>query len=290
MNDCFKSKKLRKVSWQPLLKRDFVIKNVLIVFLFFTNILCAQITDTLYVSYMPHAPFSFNDGGTVKGLEIDIINEYVAWVKTNKKQNFVVVYKEVKEFDPVGEIKKSNSKTIGLCTATINQERQKEVDFTTPYLQNVSFCVTNGNAPDAKTRNPNEVTKALGSMTALTINNSSLSKYVGEIKKSFLPQLPVNMVNSQTQILDQISKNVLSFGYVDAVEFWFYLKSNPGKFLKIQKPLNQSKEQFGFLLPKGSSHKALFDAFFAEYKASPKYKQLLEKYLGSYMMQTMALK
>jgi ABC-type amino acid transport substrate-binding protein len=239
---------------------------------------------------MPHAPFAFNDAGTVKGLEIELINEYTEWVKTNKKQNLTIVYREVKDFDPVGEMKKSNSKTIGLCTATINQERQKEVDFTTAYLQNVSFCITNGNAPDAKVKSANEVTKALGSMTALTIDKSSLSKYVTEIKKTFLPELPVKLLNTQTQILDNISKNVLSFGYVDAVEFWFYLKSNPGKFLKIQKPLNQSKEQFGFLLPKGSPHKASFDQFFTEYKASPKYKQMLEKYLGSYMMQTMALK
>lgn len=261
-----------------------------IILLFGMGVLTAQVTDTLYVSYMPHSPFSYNEGGVVKGLEVDIITEYIAWLKTNKKQTLVPIFKEVKEFDPVGEMKKSNPKTIGLCTATINQERMKDVDFTAPYLQNVSFCVTNGNAPDAKAKNSNEVIKTLGSMKAITIVNSSLSKYIGEIKKSFLPQLPVTEVTSQTQILDNISKNVLSFGYVDAVEFWYYLKSNPGKFLKIQKPLNQSKEQFGFLLPKGSTHKSTFDAFFAEYKASPKYKQLLEKYLGGYMMQTMALK
>lgn len=258
---------------------------------FLTLFLKAQvIPDTLYVSYMPHSPFAFNDGGTLKGLEIDIINEYMTWLKTNRKLNIIAVFKEVKEFDPVGEMKKSNSKTIGLCTATINQERLKDVDFTTPYLQNVSFCITNGNAPDAKTKTPNEVTKTFGSMTALTVANSSLSKYVNELKKTYLPNLPVTLIGSQSQILDNISKNVLSFGYVDAVEFWYYLKTNPGKFLKIQKPLNQSKEQLGFLLTKDSKHKASFDMFFTEYKLSPKYKQILEKYLGGYMMQTMALK
>lgn len=281
---------IQRVVFLPYLHLKHLKRTILIFFLFFTTLTQGQTADTLYISYMPHSPFAFSDAGTLKGLEIDMINEYIAWLKSTKKKTLIPIYKEVKEFDPVGEMKKSNLKTIGLCTATINQDRLKEVDFTTPYLQNVSFCVTNGNAPDAKTRSADEVTKAMGSMTALTISNSSLSKHVNELKKSFLPQLPITLVTNQTQILDNIAKNVLSFGYVDAVEFWFYLKSNPGKFLKIQKTLNQSKEQFGFLLQKGSAHKASFDEFFKEYKVSPKYKQLLEKYLGSYMMQTMALK
>jgi len=62
------------------------------------------------------------------------------------------------------------------------------------------------------------------------------------------------------------------------------------KFLKIQKNLDQTKETFSFILPKGSEHKKLFDEFFVTFKASPKYHVILEKYLGGFMSQNMAVK
>ncbi len=60
----------------------------------------------------------------------------------------------------------------------------------------------------------------------------------------------------------------------------------------MQKALNQSKEELGFILPKGSQHKALFNEFFngaAGFKKSKAYKAILEKYLGAYMTQTMSV-
>src|SRR5690606_38646139 len=127
-----------------------------------------------------------------------------------------------------------------------------EIDFSTPYLKNVAFCITNGHAPDVKSKNADEIMRSLGSMNALTMPNTTLNKYVNEIKKSYINDLKIVYHNDEVQILDEISRNVLSFGYVDAIGFWFYVKNNPQKFLKMQKILSQSKEEMGFILPKGS--------------------------------------
>ncbi|MGZ4100288.1 MAG: hypothetical protein ACXVNM_15480, partial [Bacteroidia bacterium] len=166
------------------------------------------------------------------------------------------------------------------------------VDFTAPYIKNVAFCITNGNAPDIKTKTAGELMKNLGSMTALTIANSSMSKHISELKKLYIPDLKISLQPSQAKILDEIAKNVLNFGYVDALEFWYYLKSNPQKFLKMQKVLNVSKEELGFMMPKGSPHKVLFNEFFASangFKNNRGYRAILEKYVGSYMTQNLAI-
>ena len=185
--------------------------------------------------------------------------------------------------------KKANKNTIGLGSITISQERAAEVDFSAAYLKNVAFCVTNGHAPDVKSKTSDEILRSLGSMNALTINNTSLNKYILELKKNYIQDLKITYKTDEIKILDEIAKNVLSFGYVDAVGFWFYLKNNPGKFLKMQKILNQSKEELGFIMPKGSQHKALFNEFFVNFKVSPTYRGILEKYLGAYMTQNMAI-
>ncbi|MDX2172320.1 MAG: transporter substrate-binding domain-containing protein [Bacteroidota bacterium] len=267
-------------------------KKLFTIFLFFT--VCGkfktQTIDTITINYFVHAPFCLNENEPLKGFEIDFINEYVLWLKTTKKQNVAIKYKSFTDQNVFyTATKSSNKNTIGLGSFVISSDKLKEIDFTMGYLKNVAFCITNGNAPDVKTKTPEEITKALGSMTALTLTNTTASKYILEIKKTYIKDLKINYQSNETSVLDEISKNVLNFGYVNALEFWYYLKANPSKFLKMQKILNQSKEEFGFILPKGSSHKTLFNEFFTTFKASRNYRAILEKYMGSYMTQNMAV-
>lgn len=249
-----------------------------------------QTPDTLFINYNIQAPFSILKDNTPSGIEIDIINEYILWLKMNKKMDVAVKYNSFSDHDFFyTATKKGTKNTIGLGAITITPERAKEVDFPVPYIKNVAFCITNGNAPDIKVKTKPELVKNLGSMTALTIANTSLSRHIADLKKLFIPDLKVNMLTNQTKILDEIAKNVLNFGYVDALEFWFYLKSNPQKFLKMQKVLNQAKDELAFVMPKGSPHKALFNEFFAAFKNNRNYRAILEKYIGSYMTQNMAI-
>lgn len=231
------------------------------------------------------------DSGGVKGLEIDIINEYALWLKTTKKLDFTIDYVEITEYSAlINEVKKSKQKAIGIGGCISGFEKQTEFDYTTPHLKNLSFCITNGNAPDIKTKNQADIYRVLANMTAITINNSNLLNCTNDIKKLYVKDLKITFATTQTEILNTIAKNILIFGYVDAVEFWFYLKTNPNKFLKIQKSLDQTKENFSFLLAKNSEHKALFNEFFTSFRTGPKYRIILEKHLGGFMSQNMIIK
>lgn len=234
-------------------------------------------------------PFAYVTDGEVKGIEVDIVNEYVSWLKNKKKIEVALKQVGYADFNSFYIATKKSQNSLGLGSVTISQERAMEVDFSSAYLKNVAFCVTNGHAPDVKSKNSDEILRSLGSMNALTINNTSLNKYIIELKKQHIQDLKISYKTDEVKILDEISKNVLCFGYVDAVGFWFYLKNNPGKFLKMQKILNQSKEELGFVMPKGSQHKALFNEFFSAFKVTPTYRSILEKYLGAYMTQNMAI-
>ena len=261
---------------------------IIIFFLSFTSF--AQSVDTLRINYLTQTPFAYTESSVAKGIEIDIINEYILWLKSKKKLNIYMKHVAFDDFDAFyASVKKGDKNTIGLGSVTISQDRALEIDFSAPYLKNVAFCVTNGHAPDVKSKSSDEILRSLGSMNALTINNTSLHKYIVDLKKNYIQDLKISYKTDEIKILDEISRNVLCFGYVDAVGFWFYLKNNPGKFLKMQKILNQSKEELGIIMPKGSQHKALFNEFFATFKVSPAYRGILERYLGAYMTQNMAI-
>ena len=214
-------------------------------------------------------------------------------MKLKKKPNLTLKFVPYTDFDEFYKaVKKGPKNNIGLGSVTISADRAKEVDFTVPYLKDVAFCITNGNSADVKTKTSDNITRALGSMSALTIENTSLNKYLHELKKQYLPDLRILNESNEEKILNEISKNVLYFAYVDAIAFWYYLKTNPGKFIKMQRVLSQSKEELGFIMPKGSKNKALFDEFFngpSGFKTSSKYRAILEKNLGSYMTQNVSL-
>lgn len=250
----------------------------------------SQSGDTLYINYFDNAPFASLDSGKTKGLEVDIMNEYLLWLKTTKKITLTPKYTGFKDFEKFyGSTKSGNKNTIGLGSVAINPERLKDVDFTFAYLKNIVNCVTNGNAPEIKTKTPNEITKTLGVMSAITVSNTTLSKYVNDLKKSYLPELKITYQPNGKKVLDEIARNVLCFGFVDEITFWYYVKNNPNKFVKVQKPLVQSKEEFGFVLPKNGGQKTLFNEFFLGFKKTNTYKFILEKHLGAYMGKSLAV-
>ena len=270
-------------------------KSSLILFALLISSLCySQSGDTLTIDYLNRSALSSAENGQMKGIEVDILNEYTKWLKNKKNVDLIIKYNEFKDFDSFfTATQKLGSKGIGSGGVIITKERAKEVDFTAPYLKNVAFCITNGNAPEVKSKNPDDIIRGLGSMSALTIQNTNLNTYVNELKKQSIKDLKIQYYNTEAKILEDISKNVLYFAYVDAIGFWFFLKSNPHKVLKIQKNLSQSREEIGFVLPKGSKHKVLFNEFFSGptgFKSSPDYRAILEKHLGSYMAQNVMVK
>jgi ABC-type amino acid transport substrate-binding protein len=272
-----------------------MVKFFCIVSFVISSLFCvSQNADTLFVNYFSQAGFAVYDDGKATGVEMEILNEYVAWLKTSKNIDLSVKYVKFANFSAFySSIKTAPKNTVGLGSVTIMTSRSKEIDFTAPYLKNTSFFVTNGNALDIKDKKPDAIVRALGNMTALTLTNTTLNDHVNDIKKLYIKDLKIIDKPNEVKILDEISRNVLYFGYVDAISFWVYLKYNPTKFLKIQKVLNQPYEELGFILPKGSQHKALFDEFFngpSGFKKTKKYIDILEKCVGAFMSQSMAIK
>ncbi len=276
---------IHEIKCQNLYHHLKILKYIFICWLLTTQLISQ---NTINVNYLARPPFTIKDTTSPTGIEIDIINEYLLWLKSVKKKDFDIKYSA---FTDVELFKTATVKNaIGLGAFITTNDKYSEYDYSVPYMKNLSFCITNGNAPDIKNKNQTEVYRALASMQALTIDKTNLNNCVLDVKKTFLKDLKINYVNSQFEILNGIAKNVLVFGYVDAIEFWYFLKNNPNKFLKVQKSMEQAKENYSFIFPKGSEHKLLFNEFFLNFKNGLKYKSILEKYMGGFMGQNMAVK
>src|SRR6476646_878309 len=96
-------------------------KKVILSLLFLAHFVCgrAQKTDSLIVHYYENFPYAYTENGTLKGIEVDILQEYVVWLKTKKSTNVVVSYKPYKEFGQFyNSVKDCNAKCVGLGSVT----------------------------------------------------------------------------------------------------------------------------------------------------------------------------
>ena len=241
-------------------------------------------------------PFSYIDkDGSYKGIEVDILNEFVAWAKKNKSIDFTITYQAFDDFNKFMEGIKSdaNPNTIGLGSLSITEERKKQLLFSAPYLKNVSVLITSGNLETIK--NIEDATFYFQSAKAVTIKGSVHEKYLDKLKATYLPGLQIKYVESPKEELQMLMENPNMIGYVDIISYWSYLNNNKNSptikplknFLKMQRAANIENEYFAFALPKNSELKLLLNEFFESgfgFTSTKRYQEILETYLGYEVM------
>lgn len=259
----------------------------LIIFLFAFTSKFYCINDTLHVFFLENFPYSYTENKDVKGLEIDIIKEYVKWAK-NDGVNLIIAYKSFNEFDKLFEaVSKAKDNVIGLGSVTIKPERLKDVSFSPPYLKNVSILVTNTTV--VQIQGKNEVSKNLGKQHAVTLKNSVYEKFLLDIKKKYLPKLTISYTDSEFSAIDSVANKPGTFAYCDILSYWTYGRNNKDKPLKIQKFFTQDADNLGFIFPKRSNHEKGISEFFESdfgFICSKEYRDILEKHLNHEVMET----
>ncbi|MBL7917673.1 MAG: hypothetical protein JNM96_04700, partial [Bacteroidia bacterium] len=112
--------------------------------LFLTTQLIGQ--TTININYLSRTPFSIKDSISPSGIEIDLINEYLFWLKSVKKKDISVkynTYSDVSLFKT--DTKNKSNNAIGLGACITGSDKTGEFDYSVPYMKNLSFCITNGN-------------------------------------------------------------------------------------------------------------------------------------------------
>ena len=101
---------------------------------------------TLTVNYFSNSPMLSQDGESMKGIEYDILLEFKNWMQENKGIAIDYKFEAFDEFETMyNRIKDSQGNMIGAGTIAISSKREGEVDFSAPYLKNVSILVSSGN-------------------------------------------------------------------------------------------------------------------------------------------------
>lgn len=242
----------------------------------------ASKAGTISLAYVETPSFVYKDkGGNLTGICVDIMNDFVKWVNTNKgvklSSKFVG---DGSSFRGMYEnTRNSTGGVVGMGNVTITEERKSEVKFSPPFITNFAFLVTQPSVPTlAKFE---DMPKTFGNFSAYTAKGTLNEKRIQEVKNKYYPSLKINTVTTSQEVLEKLFADPKSFSYLDIA---FYIEA-----VQLKKPIkrhpvgDKASEQFGFVLPLNSDWSPLFDEFFKAnggYLNSKEYKSILIKHFG----------
>lgn len=238
-----------------------------------------------------HAPkFSEIVGGQRKGLCFDIMNDFIAYVRSTHGVTLNVNYQSLsdpKDFDLfLNTVKAGKGGVFGLGDVTITEARKKMYNFSSSYFSNVAILATNNSVSSLSSMA--NIGKEFAGKTALIQNGTTHEDRVKAIKVKYFPSLNIETTKGFTEANQKVSKDANYFTYID---FSTYLDVVSKRIpLKRHEVGDQKGEDFGFLMPKSSDWAPVFNEFLAAnggYVKSVQYRKLLADNLGSHVLKLM---
>ncbi len=222
----------------------------------------------------------YNEGGKMKGVCVDILNDFKKFVQNKYGKTIEINFagQESVFTDFLNEVK-TTPNIIGVTNTTITTGRKKIFSFSPAYMTNPMVLLTNRKTPaisDLK-----EIAQKFNGYTAVVIEGSTHVNHIKKLKANHLPTLKIEYAPNGAAILDRIVKDDKSFTIIDFTEYFGSIK----KRLPIQRhnvKLSESSEELGFVMQRGSDWEPLWNEFLThDYRNSVQYKRIVSDNLGT---------
>ena len=249
-------------------------------------------TVQLKVHYLTQFPLAYeNEQGQLTGVEIDLVMAFADWLMRVKGIKASFDFESHESFAKVYEgVKGAQGAVFGVASAAITKERQKEVQFSPPYLRNASVMVSNIDVPTLRAYA--DMPQSFNNMTALVMRGTTLEAHLLEVKKKHFEKMRVSYVEHPRDIVKQIAATQNQYyGYVDILTYWAVLKEAPAN-VKIHRAVTIDNQRFGVLLPPGSDWKKVWDEFMEGgfgFAATEAYYNMLRKHLGYEVIESVTM-
>jgi ABC-type amino acid transport substrate-binding protein len=235
---------------------------------------------TLSIVYYECPRLIENVNGEVKGVCVDILNDFVSFIKTKYNKSVEIRYlsKET-EFGQFLKTVKSSQNVLGVSNTTITEERKSEMKFSPYYLKTPLVVLTNKDVQNFKTLK--ELLQA--GLSAQVEKETFYASYMQKIKTESNPDLEIQYSPTTPAVVNELLKSKGIFSVMDFTEYLGEIKNNPQ--IKRQ-PINLgSHDQLGFIMSKKSDWDVLLNEFLNDsYRNSPSYKATITTNLGANFM------
>lgn len=234
---------------------------------------------TLTVVYYEQPGLIQQVNGEMKGVCVDILSDFAAFVKENYGKEIEINYgSNQKEFASFLNVVQNSPNVVGVTNTSITTDRKKIFKFSPPYMATPLVLLSHESVPTVK--GFDQLSKTFAGFTAEVIAGSTHVKRTEEIKKDYLPELTIRKVGSSDVVLKNLSTNPKLFSILDFTEYISVVRRKlPIKRHDID--LGGSQD-LGFVMSKQSDWEKLWNEFLTpEYRKSAGYKKIISENLGA---------
>lgn len=237
-------------------------------------------SGTLACIYYPTPGLVYEENGKVKGVCVDILDDFKEFVKTKYGKTIVIKFvgKETVWTEFLDKTLKSNN-ALGVANVTITNERKRIMKFSPAFMQNPLIFLTHSSAPNISSAD--QIGAQFASYTPLVIEGSTHEPIMKSLQSQHFPNLKIAYTNSGIETLKQIENNPKTFSILDFTEYFDAVR-NKAPIKRQNIDVGGPQEQLGFIMPMSSDWQPLWNEFLTpEYKQSVAYKKIVASNLGN---------
>jgi signal transduction histidine kinase len=213
----------------------------------------------------------------IDGIEHDLAVSFINYLNQKHGLSIELKWIEIGKFEEVMRIvSEGTGGTFGASSISITEKRSKYVNYTAPYMADVSVLISNSKLPIALSLE--ELGNILEGNIAISITNSTLDESLNLLKNQLGIDFSVEYVSNSGNIIDKISKVPNSFGYVDIANFLVAVDNNEN--IKRQFFMPVKLEGLALIYSKNSDWTAPVNDYFKSEQFKNDKQSIIIKYLG----------
>lgn len=235
---------------------------------------------TVYVYWYESRPFIYkNENGEMEGIEQEILSGFKDYVREKYKVELTLQWKETKNFENTYQTlcDETLPGAFGVSAFSITQPRKERVNFTLPYMPDISVLISSKNIPIVQ--NGEEFDKIFSGLEAITIKGTTYEEDLQKVKVERNIDFKIRYVPSYQNILATISSAENAFGVIDLPTYMVDLNKNAGMSVNRQNIVPFKREGLAFITPKHSDWAEPVN----EYLSGGKFQLTIDPIMGKYL-------
>ncbi len=239
---------------------------------------------TLQVLYVPPGGFAYtDDSGKLTGAVIEIFRLFKSWTEETYEVELDLVFEPESNWSTFyNRVADAEDGLVGTGNVTITEPRREEVQFSPPYLDNISVLVSHEARPELTAMEdiPEVFAGRTGLMHTGTLNKDRME----QIRDEYFPDMETLTVHSNEEIMTVMAEGDHYITYLDVHNFVHGVSD--GIPMKRHEIADDANEQFGFIMPLSSDWIDPVTEFFEHdggFVNSDNYREIMRKHLGEGM-------
>jgi len=232
---------------------------------------------SLPVYWYESKPFIFNENGKMMGIEGELIVGFQQFLKKQYGVDLKIEWKEAKSFiNSFEKVQSSSEACMGTSAFSIMPERQALVNFSPPYMSDITVMISSSNIPVVESAE--EFYATFSGLKAITIKGTSYEHDLFQLQQTFETPFEIEYIPSEENILQAIEQKENAFGFIDLPIYMMYFSNNPSIRVRRQNFYPVRRDGYGFIVSKESD----FIIPLREYFNQPTFQVDLEKIISKY--------